>query len=138
MIEGLCEFTVRDFATTNENDAAHKTGGRTIKRKGGASVAGTGAGRSFSACHVGMGESRGHAVIFKTSGGIHTFVLKEKIAVVDTNILSNMIRLPEQGLPFANGENRGFGSERKKFVEAPNATERQRLMSKRPLGFEIF
>ena len=138
MIEGLCEFTVRDFATTNENDAAHKTGGRTIKRKGGAGVAGAGAGRSFCACHVGMGESRSHAVIFKTSGGIHTFVLKEKIAVVDTNILSNIIRLPEQGLPFTNGENRGLRCERKKFIEAPNATERQRLMPKRPLGFEIF
>ena len=138
MIEGLCEFTVRDFATTNENDATHKAGCRTIKRKGCAGVACAGAGRSFCACHVGMGESSGHAVIFKTSGGIHTFVLKEKIAIVDTNILSNMIGLPEQGLPFANGENRGFGCERKKFVEAPNATKRQRLMPKRPLGFEIF
>ena len=138
MIESLCEFTVRDFTTTNENDAAHKAGCRTIKRKGGAGVAGTGASRSFCACHVGMGESRGHAVIFKTSGWIHTFVLKEKIAVVDTNILGHMIGLPEQGLPFANSKNIGFGCERKKIVEAPNATERQRLMPKGPLGFEIF
>ena len=85
-----------------------------------------------------MGESSGHAVVFKTSGRVHAFVLKEKIAVVDTNILGNMIRLPEQGLPFANSENRGLRRKRKKFVEAPNATERQRLMPKRPLGFEIF
>ena len=138
MIEGLCKFTVRYFTTTNENDTAHKAGCRTIKRKRGAGVTSACAGRSFCASHVGMCESSGHAVIFKTSGWVHAFVLKEKIAVVDTYILCHMIGLPEQGLPFANGENRSWGCERKKIVEAPNATERQRFMPKRPLGFEIF
>jgi hypothetical protein len=137
VFQRLGQFAVSDLARSNKDHRFHQPGDGAVHGQRSAGVAGRRARRPLGTDVSGMGESRGHAVVFEAARRIQALVLQEQPARLDADVRRHAIGLLQQRLALADRDDLVRRGERQQFMEPPHAAEAERIVPPAPLLLEI-